>query len=121
LAGATEGQGIRGHVFGDAAGCRYVGATSNLDGRNERRVAADEDAVSDYCRVLVDAVVVAGDRSGTDVDTFSDFGVAEIGQVIRLGALAQLDFLSFDEVADMSAFADFAAGAQVGIGAEDGS
>jgi hypothetical protein len=70
--------------------------------------------------VLVDAVVVAGDDSGADVDVGSDDGVAEVVQVICLGALAERGFLGFDEVAYVGAFADAAFGAKMGVGTEDG-
>ena len=71
--------------------------------------------------MLVDAVVVAGDGAGADVDAGADDGVAEVGEVVGLGAFAERGFLGFDEVADVGAFADVALGAEVGVGAEDGA
>ncbi len=71
--------------------------------------------------MLLDAVVVAGDGSGADVDSGADFGVAEIGQVVGLRSLAELDLLGLDKVADVRAFSDVAAGTQMGIGSEDGA
>ena len=68
----------------------------------------------------MDAVVVAGDGAGADVDAGADDGVAEVVQVVGLGAFAEGDLLGFDEVADVGSFADAALGAQVGVGAEDG-
>ncbi len=48
-----------------------------------------------------------------------DDGIAEVVQVIGLGAFAHSGFLGFDEVADVGAFADAALGAEVRIGAQD--
>ena len=70
-------------------------------------------AVFDHGRVLVHAVVVAGDRARADVDAFADLRVAQIGEMVRLRTFAQLRFLGLDEVADVRAFSDFAAGAQM--------
>ena len=119
LSGAADGQRVFGDVCGDARCCTDVCAFAYAHGRDQSAVAADEDSVVDHGCVLVDAVVVAGDGSGADVDARADFGVAEIGQVVGLRSLAQLDLLGLDEIADVRAFADFAAGAQMRIRAED--
>ena len=68
LAGAAEGQGAFGDVFGDAAAGGDVGACADGDGSDEGGVGADEDSVADGGEVFVDAVVVAGDGAGADVD-----------------------------------------------------
>ena len=44
LAGAPEGERVRGHVLGDRAARADVGALADRDRRHERRVAADEGA-----------------------------------------------------------------------------
>src|SRR3546814_12514737 len=61
----------------------------------------DEGAGADRRAVLQEAVVVAGDGAGADVGGGADGGVAQIAQVVGLGALAQLGVLDLDEVADM--------------------
>ena len=43
-------------------------------------------------------------------------GVAQVGQVVGLGALAQRGLLGLDEVADVGPVPDFASRAQVGVG-----
>ncbi len=50
----------------------------------------------------------------------SDDGVAEVVEVVGLGAFADGDLLGLDEVADVGSLADVALGAEVGVGAEDG-
>src|SRR5712692_6235552 len=66
LAGA-HGERSRRHVLANRRPAPDVGALANRDGRDELRVAADERAVFDDRRVLLHAVVVAGDRAGADV------------------------------------------------------
>ncbi len=118
--GAAQGQGAVGDVFGDAAAGGDVGAGADGDGGDEGGVGADEGAVADGGEVLVDAVVVAGDGACADVDAGADDGVAEVVQVVGLGAFAEGGFFGFDEVADVGSVADAALGAEVGVGAEDG-
>ena len=65
--------------------------------------------------MFVDAVVVAGDSSGTHVDSGSDLRIAKVAEVIGLGAFTQANFLGFTEVADVRAFADLALGPQMGV------
>ena len=54
LAGAAESQGSGGDVFGDAAGCCYVGSGLDGDGGYEGGVGADEDVIADGSEVLID-------------------------------------------------------------------
>ena len=54
-------------------------------------------------RVLVRAVVIAGDGAGADIDLLADGRVAEVGQVIGLAARAEDAVLDLDEVADVHA------------------
>jgi hypothetical protein len=49
------------------------------------------------------------------------FGIADIGQVIGLGALADHRLLDFHEIADVGVFADFGTGPQPGVGADAGT
>ena len=51
----------------------------------------------------------------------ADAAVAQIGQVVGLGAPADLDLLHLDEVADMGVLADVGAGPQPRIGADQGA
>ena len=121
LAAAAEGESIGRDVFGDAGAGGDVGTVADGDGSDEGGVRADEGAVADGGEVFVDAVVVAGDGARADVDAGADDGVAEVGEVVGLGAFAERDLLGFDEVADVGAVADVAFGAEVGVGAEDGA
>ena len=52
--------------------------------------------------MLVEAVVVAGDGAGADIGAGADLGVADIGQMIDLGAGVDQRRLGLDEVADLA-------------------
>src|SRR5690606_37376658 len=56
--------------------------------------------------VLVLAVVIAGDGSRPDVRVFADVRVADVAEVVRLGALLEARVLRLDEVADTHALAE---------------
>ena len=64
--------------------------------------------------MLEDPVVVAGDRAGADVGARTDARVADVGEVVRLGALLDDRVLDLDEVADMRVLGDLGTGPQAG-------
>ncbi len=70
---------------------------------------------------FVEAVVVAEDRPGADVGLLAHRSVAQIGQVVGLGAPAHLDLLDLDEVADVGLLADVRARPQPRVGSDDGA
>src|SRR5712692_3422238 len=81
LTAAGNSQSVRRHVFRDCRTCGDVGAITNPDGRHQRGVAADEDFVPDRRRILVEAVVIAGNRTRADVAFRSDLRVAQVREV----------------------------------------
>src|SRR5690606_19225273 len=86
--------------------------------RHQLGVAADEGIVADDRLVLVGAVVVAGDRAGADVHAGAHFGIAHVGEVVRLRTFTHAGRLHLDEVADMGVGGKLGPGAQPGIGAD---
>ena len=58
---------------------------------------------ADARAVLGDPVVVGEDRAGPDVGLLADLGVADVGQVRHLGAVADLGVLGLHEGADLAA------------------
>ena len=106
LSAARDAQRAGRHVLGDRRSGRHVGARADRHRRDELRVAADEDAVLDHRRVLVDPVVVARDRARADVHLLADRRVAEVGQVAGLRPAPEPGLLQLDEVADARARAD---------------
>src|SRR5277367_1616947 len=86
--------------LGDDRARADIGAVADRDRRDEGRVRADEGAGADVGLVLGEAVVIAGDSSRADVGVRPDSSVADIGQMIDLGAFLDLGLLDLDEVAD---------------------
>ena len=62
------------------------GAVAERHRRHQHAVAADVHVGADHGAVLVGAVVVGGDAAGAEVDALAHRGVAQVGQVVGLGA-----------------------------------
>src|SRR5581483_3563550 len=90
-----------------------VGAFTKLYRSNQSRVATDKNSVFDSGLVLIHAVVIAGDGSSADVYVLADLSIAEIREVVCLRFLAQADFFSLNEVANVCAFSDVTPGAKM--------
>src|SRR3990170_6549748 len=101
LGAAAECQRIGRDVLGDDAAGADIGPLPDLDRRHQRSVGADKGARPNLGPVLVEAVIVAGDGAGADVSAGADACVADISEVVNLGALADLRLLDLDEIADM--------------------
>src|SRR4029077_16192575 len=104
LGSPGEGQGARGNVFGDGRPGADVGPVPDRHGRHELDVATDEGLRSDPRGVLLVPVVIARDDPGADVRARADLRVAEVGEVLRLGALPDARVLGLHEVADLDVF-----------------
>ena len=77
-----------------------------VTGATKRAVRADERARADVRPVFAEAVVIAGDRAGADIGLLANGRIADIGQVIGLGALAEVGLLHLDEIADLGVLAE---------------
>ena len=117
--GSRHCESVFGHVVCQAGSRSHVSSIPHADRSDQRRIAADENAVADDGLVLVHAIIVAGDRTGSDVHARTDFGVAQIREVVGFRSLAQLDLLRLDEIADMRALPDFAAGTEMTVRSEE--
>ena len=69
--------------------------------------------------MLVDPVIVAGDGARADVGLWPNSCVADVGQVIDLGASTDASLFDFDEIADLDDAVQLCAGTQTGIWAND--
>ena len=95
-----------GDILGDHAAGGHDRALAHRDRGNQRRVRADEGLCADPRPMLGGAVVIAGDRARADIRPRADLRVAQIGEVIRLCARAQVGRLQLDEIADMRSHAE---------------
>ena len=86
------------------------GARADPDRCDQLDPGTDKRTVANRCLELVCAIVVAGNRSCTDVNAFSYFGVADVGQVIDLAAIRNRALLDFDKVAELHPVGQFGAG-----------
>ena len=93
----------------DAAGADG-GAVAHRHRRHQHAVGANVHVVADHGAVLVGAVVVGGDAAGAVVDALAHRAVAQVGQVVGLGAARQRGVLHLDEVADVHLGAELAPG-----------
>src|SRR5439155_22567375 len=100
LAPAGNSQAIRGHVFRDCRTRSDVRAVPDTHGRDQRRSAADENFVPDRRRILVEAVVIAGNRARADIALRSDLRIPQVGEVHGFRAFADGAFFEFDKIAD---------------------
>ena len=57
---------------------------------DELRVGAYENVIFEYRFVFESAIVIAGDRTGTDIDARADFGVTDVAQMINLAVLGDI-------------------------------
>src|SRR3546814_18270610 len=62
------------------------------------------------------AVIVASDGAGADIGVRTDADIAEIAQVLGLGALADLGLFGFDDITTLCLFAQYGSGEQSRIG-----
>src|SRR5580704_18837036 len=74
LATTRDGERIGGNIVGEDGAGGNVGTVADAQGRNERRVASDENTPADCGRMLGHSVVIAGDRSGADICVAPDGG-----------------------------------------------
>ena len=118
LPGAGDGQGVAGHFLVDRRAGGDVGVVAQGHRRDQVDVAADEDALAHGGAVLGLAVVVHGDDAAAEGGAGPHVGVADVGEVSGLHALADVAVLHLDVVADLHAAPQVTAGAQVSSGPE---
>src|SRR6185503_14684525 len=86
----------------DGAGTRDR-ALSDRDRRDHHRIDSETRAVADHGLVLRPAVVVRGDRPGTDVHVLADVGIAQVAEVLLLRPGTDAAVLDLGEVPDPAA------------------
>src|SRR6185312_6878944 len=104
----------RRHLVGDDRAGPDPGVVADRHGRDERGVDAAVDPFADRRAVLAAAVVVGGDRARAEVRAGADLGVADVGEVRHLRALADLRVLDLDERAGLGTLVQQRTGTQIG-------
>ena len=102
------------HVAPDHGAAAGRGTVADVDRGHEGVVGAGAGQPADAGAVLGDPVVVGEDRAGADVGPVADLGVADVGQVRHLGAVADGGVLGLHEGADLAEGAQHGPRSQVG-------
>src|SRR6185437_7696453 len=121
LFGTFERQRVGRHVLGYYRAGADIGAVADLNRRDQRRIGANEGPLADIGAMLGGAVIITGDGAGANIGAGTDVRVADISQVIGLGAGLDLSFLYLDEIADMHVGTEIGAGAQPGKRSDAGA
>src|SRR5690625_169174 len=66
--------------------------------------------------MLVGPIIVAGNGTGTDIDTLPDMGITEIAQVAGLGVSIEAAIFDLDKITNTHTLAKLGARAQTGKG-----
>src|SRR5690348_1432981 len=119
MATAGDSQRVGGNIFRDGGARGDVGAVADIDGSDERGIAAYEYPLTDTRGILFHAVVVASDGSGADIRIAAYRGVAEIRKMHGLHAFAEDAFFHFHKIADARARTHVSAFAKMGERTDD--
>src|SRR5260370_1568813 len=114
LAAAGNSQSMRRHVFRNGRTCGDIRAVPDAHRRDEGCIAADKNFVPDRRRILMEAIIIAGNRARADVALRSDFRVAQVREVHGFGAFTDGAIFKFNEITDTRA------GLQVIVRAKEG-
>ena len=117
---ACQGQCVGGDIVHDTGAGGDEGTFADANRSDELDVAPDERAITDDSAALHTAVVIARDRSRTEVGVLADVGVAHVAQVRRFGAGAELRVFELHEIPDACGVTDVRVRPEVGERA-DGS
>src|SRR5665213_1239424 len=103
-------------IFGDDRSRRNPSVVANADRSIERIVDSGPDVTADPGRALGFARFVrevGGDVSGGDIRIFTDFGIADVGEVRHFRAGADPSLLQLDEGSGPGALTEHGAGPEI--------
>src|SRR4029077_4491154 len=103
LGTALHGHRVVRHVAGNHRARADIGSLADLDGRDQRRIGADECALTDLGLVLAKAVIIARDGTGSDIGVGTDMGITDIAEMIDLHPGLERSRLRLDEIAYLCA------------------
>ena len=116
-----QGQLARRAVAADGRSGADRGIVTHGHRGDKLGVGADKDAVAEGGLKFIRSIVVTGDGAGTDVAIAADDRIAQVGEMIGLGAFAQHGFFGFDKITNMDIIAQYGAWPQTGIRADGGA
>src|SRR3984957_7243606 len=88
LARARQRQPARRRIARDGRARADGRPVTDLHRRNQHRARTDEGAAADLSAPFIRPIVIAGDRTGPDVDAAADVRIPRIAQMIDLAAIA---------------------------------
>ena len=112
---AFNGESILADIFVIDRPAPVIAPSPTLHRRHQRGIRTDERARADIGEMLVETIVIAGDGARADIGARADARIAQIGQMVGLGAFFDPGLLHFDEIADMDVLLDHRAGTQTRI------
>src|SRR6478752_6662736 len=89
-----------------------VSAIADLDRRDQRGIRTDEGTFADIGAVLGDAIIIAGDGAGANIGSLAHTRIADIGEMIGLGASLDPRLFHLNEISDVHILAKVGARAQ---------
>src|ERR1700730_5185633 len=105
LARPCDRERAGGNVLRDDRSSSRVGVVPDRDWRHKRGIDTHLDSRSDRRAVLAKAVVLRGQRAGTDVALLADVGVPDVGQVGHFCTSANVRVLDLHERARLGTLA----------------
>ena len=89
-------------------------ARTDLHGSHQLAVRPDKCVIYDHGLMFAGTVIVTGNDAGTNVHITTDFSIAHVGQVVRLGPGTHSRCLEFDKISDPGIFGQPSSGTQPG-------
>ena len=101
LPGSRQRQFMRHRVFGDGGAGADGGTLRYCYRCDQLSIGANKNIILDDRLVFIGTIVIARNGAGTDIDVLSDYGIADVTQVICLAACGDAAIFDFDEITDM--------------------
>ena len=102
LFGAGNAKCVLRHLFGNGGACAYISTFADGNRRNKVAVAADKSVVANSGAVFFLAVIVNHNAAAANIYAAADIGIANIGKMRQLGAVADMRIFNFNKVADFN-------------------
>ena len=119
LTWSRYGQFACGCIFGQCRACTERSASTDANRCDQLRGAADEHVVFDFGAEFICAIVITGNRTGTDIDPLTNGRVADIGQMVGLAIVTDLAIFDLNKIADVGTFLRIGIHAQTGEGSDE--